>query len=194
MTVADRITSLRLIIAPVFFLVFFLPSAAPELFGGGAGWTVPVLWGLYLVSEISDFVDGAVARRLGAGSDFGKLFDPFADTLTQLTYFFCFVLAGVLPAFLFLAVLYREYSILFVRNLMLRKGVAMGARRGGKIKTAAYILAGGAALLVVSLERLGIEGPVPALRTAALVLFALSVVLAVLSFLDYLKVYRETKP
>lgn len=193
MTLADKITSLRLIMAPLFFVVFLLPLMAPEFFPQGSGWTVPVLWALYGVSEITDLLDGQVARRLNQGSDFGKLFDPFADTLTQLTYFLCFVLADILPAFLFLAVLYREFSILFIRNLMLRKGITMGARLGGKIKTVTYILAGGVALLAASMERLGLETPVPALRTAALVIFIISVVFSVLSFLDYVKVYRDAK-
>ncbi|MDR1058440.1 MAG: CDP-diacylglycerol--glycerol-3-phosphate 3-phosphatidyltransferase [Treponema sp.] len=193
MTLADKITSLRLIMAPVFFVVFLLPLMAPDLFPGGSAWTIPVLWGLYGASEITDLIDGQVARRLNQGSDFGKLFDPFADTLTQITYFLCFVLADILPAFLFLAVLYREFSILFIRNLMLRKGITMGARMGGKIKTVTYILAGGIALLAVSAERLGLEGPAPALRTAALGVFIISVVFSVLSFLDYVKVYREAQ-
>jgi CDP-diacylglycerol--glycerol-3-phosphate 3-phosphatidyltransferase len=193
MTLADKITSLRLIMAPAFFAVFTLPLAAPGLFPQGSAWTVPVLWGLYGLSEITDLIDGQVARRLNQGSDFGKLFDPFADTLTQITYFLCFVLAGILPAFLFLAVLYREFSILFIRNLMLRKGVTMGARTGGKIKTVTYILAGGIALLAVSVDRLGVEGPGPALRTAALGVFILSVVFSLLSFFDYLRVYRKSR-
>jgi CDP-diacylglycerol--glycerol-3-phosphate 3-phosphatidyltransferase len=137
-------------------------------------------------------VDGILARKRNEVSDFGKLFDPFADTLVQLTYFFCFVLDRILPAPLFLVVLYREYSILFVRNLMLKKGVAMGARMGGKIKTVAYIGAASLALLASSSRRLGLA---PVFHTvfsrAALALFMLSVILAVVSFADYLKVYRK---
>jgi CDP-diacylglycerol--glycerol-3-phosphate 3-phosphatidyltransferase len=76
---------------------------------------------------------------------------------------------------------------------MLRKGITMGARMGGKIKTVAYILAGGAALLALSMERLGLEAPLRALRTAALVIFIISVVFSILSFFDYVKVYRAAK-
>ena len=35
-------------------------------------------------------IDGMVARKRKEVSEFGKLYDPFADTLTQITYFFCF--------------------------------------------------------------------------------------------------------
>jgi CDP-diacylglycerol--glycerol-3-phosphate 3-phosphatidyltransferase len=194
MTLADRTTLLRLILAPLFFVVYFLPAWIPGWFPGSVVWTVPTLWILFIVSELSDMVDGMLARKRNEVSDFGKLFDPFADTLVQLTYFLCFILDRILPALLFLAVLYREYSILFVRNLMLKKGVAMGARIGGKIKTIAYIAAAALALLASSSLRLGLA-PVFYLvfSRAALVVFTLSVVLAVLSFVDYLKVYRNTQ-
>ena len=205
MTLADKVTSVRLVLAPVFFIIYLLPRFFPDVFavpppsGGGvlsfigAPWTVPVLWILFIVSEITDLLDGLIARKRGEISDFGKLFDPFADTLTQITYFFCFVIDGILPSLLFLAVLYREFSILFVRNLMLRKGIALGARMGGKIKTATYILAGALALLASSVVRLGIDaGFYRALIIAAVTVFIISVIFSVISFFDYLSVYMKT--
>jgi CDP-diacylglycerol--glycerol-3-phosphate 3-phosphatidyltransferase len=133
------------------------------------------------------------ARRLKKTSDFGKLFDPFADTLLQITGFFCFVIDGILPSVLFLLVLYREFGILFIRNLMLRKGVAMGARKSGKVKTVTYITAEAIALLYVSLDRLGVLGFLqPFVRTAAIVVFCISVLFSVLSFFDYVIAYRSS--
>jgi CDP-diacylglycerol--glycerol-3-phosphate 3-phosphatidyltransferase len=118
----------------------------------------------------------------------------------QITYFLCFVLEGILPEILFLVVLYREFSILFVRNLMLKKGIAMGARMGGKIKTVVYIATGAAALLTTSVIRLASALPeswagyLPKaynfFSMAAVILFAISVLLSVVSFADYVKVYR----
>jgi CDP-diacylglycerol--glycerol-3-phosphate 3-phosphatidyltransferase len=205
MTLADKVTSSRLIMAPVFFVIYLLPRFFPSVFAVappptgahslfiGAPWTVPALWFLFVASEITDMLDGMIARKRGEVSDFGKLYDPFADTLTQITYFFCFVIDGILPPLLFLAVLYREFSILFIRNLMLKKGIAMGARMGGKIKTVTYILAGGLALLASSLVRLGIGGGVPrGLIISAEVVFLISVIIAVVSFFDYVSVYSKT--
>jgi len=205
MTLADKVTSARLVLAPVFFIVYLLPRFFPSIFampplpgaGGhlfiGAPWTVPVLWLLFLGSEITDLLDGIIARKRGEVSDFGKLYDPFADTLTQLTYFFCFVIDEILPPILFLAVLYREFSILFIRNLMLKKGIALGARRGGKIKTVTYVLAGGLALLASSVVRLGMGWEFYHwLVMAAAGVFILSVVMAIVSFFDYLSVYNRT--
>ncbi|MDR0670655.1 MAG: CDP-diacylglycerol--glycerol-3-phosphate 3-phosphatidyltransferase [Treponema sp.] len=192
MTFADKVTSVRLVLAPVFFIAYLLPRFFT---GSDTAWTVPVLWAIFVISELSDMLDGQLARRFHQGSEFGKLFDPFADTLTQLTYFLCFVIDGILPAFFYLLVLYREYSVLFIRNLMLKEGVVMGARIMGKVKTVIYILAAAFALLVVSLSRLGLgTGLIPGLRLAAQAVFCVSVVFSILSFVDYLLVYRNARP
>jgi CDP-diacylglycerol--glycerol-3-phosphate 3-phosphatidyltransferase len=152
------------------------------------------LWAIFIASEITDYLDGMIARKRGETSDFGKLFDPFADTLTQITYFFCFVIDGILPSALFLLVLYREFGILFIRNLMLRKGIAMGARIGGKIKTVTYILAGACALLAASIVRLGFGDTIyRTVSLAAEVIFIISVIFSALSFFDYVSVYRKNR-
>jgi CDP-diacylglycerol--glycerol-3-phosphate 3-phosphatidyltransferase len=200
MTLADKVTSLRLILAPVFLAVYLLPQWLPSWSGRLAPATVPVLWALFIISEITDLLDGKIARIRREVSDFGKLYDPFADTLVRITYFLCFVLDGILPMVLLLVVLYREFGILFLRNLMMQKGIAMGARKGGKIKSFTYMIAGAIALLAVSVTRLGLEGafslPVSlsfCLRLAAGAVFALSVLMAVLSFVDYVSVYLKTR-
>lgn len=193
MNLADRLTLSRIFLAPVFFLVYFVPSMLPEQYAGAAAWTVAPLWIIAVIAELTDMFDGMAARRLKQTSDFGKLFDPFADTLMQITVFLCLVIDGIFPAVLFLVVLYREFGILFVRNLMLRKGVSMGARVSGKIKTVTYISAGAIALLYVSLCRLGTaEAAQPLIKIAAIAVFCVSVLFSVLSFFDYLSVYKST--
>jgi len=192
MTTADKITTSRLILAPVFFVIYFLPRFFPSVFTDSF-WIVPVLWILFVGSEITDMLDGLIARRRGEVNDFGKLFDPFADTLTQLAFFLCFVVDGILSPILFLLVLYREFSILFVRNLMLKKGIAMGARMGGKIKTVAYVVAGALALAAYSAAHLGTCDDMCRWFTiAANSVFAISVIIAVVSFIDYILVYNKT--
>lgn len=189
MTLADKVTSIRLILAPFFFIAYFLPEWLPI----PPAWTVPVLWTFFLVSEVTDLLDGMIARSRNEVSDFGKLFDPFSDTLVRITYFLCFVVGGILPAFLFAIVLYREFGILFVRTLMMRMGVAMGARSGGKAKAVAYMLTGIAALLSASAARLGFDGVVvSSLRWTAIGIFSISVVLSLASFGDYFRIFRSS--
>jgi CDP-diacylglycerol--glycerol-3-phosphate 3-phosphatidyltransferase len=190
MKLANKITSLRVILAPVFFFFYFFPT----WFTYSAEWTTLLLWLIFIISEITDYLDGLAARKLNETSDTGKFFDPFADTLMQITCFLCFVIDGVLPAFLFLAVIYREFGILFIRNLMLNKGIIMGARISGKIKTVSYIIALGAALLVISFQRLSVfEFLIPHFKTGAVAIFIVSVVISLVSFIDYYLIFRKEK-
>ena len=192
MNLANKLTFFRLILAPVFFIIYLLPKFIPSWFIHGTGWTIPVLWLIFIVCEVTDLLDGIAARKLNVISDFGKLFDPFADTLMQITCFLCFVIDGIFPAPLFLLVVYREFGILFIRNLMLKKGVTMAARLGGKIKTVAYIVAGCAALLTVSLQRLSIfEFLLTFFKTGTIVIFFISVIISIISFIDYLIIYLK---
>ena len=194
MGIANKLTFFRISLAPVFFIVYFLPVFFPSLFVNGMGWTVPVLWVIFIACEITDLLDGLAARKLNEVSDFGKFFDPFADTLMQVTCFLCFVMDGIFPAFLFLLIIYREFGILFIRNVMLKKGIAMGARMGGKIKTVTYIIAIGTALLTISLKRLSfLEFLFPFFKTGALIIFIISVVISIASFIDYLLIYLKTR-
>jgi CDP-diacylglycerol--glycerol-3-phosphate 3-phosphatidyltransferase len=193
MNLADRITLLRIILAPVFFIEYMLLKTFQKELAGYMIWLVALLWITAIAAELSDMFDGMAARHYNLTSDFGRLFDPFADTLMQITGFFCFVIDGILPVFLFLVVLYREFGILFIRNLMLRKGITMGARTSGKIKTITYITAAAITLIYASLVRLSaLESLQPFVKIAAIAVFSLSVLFSVLSFFDYLFVYRNT--
>lgn len=186
MTLADKLTASRLALAPVFFVA--------HQWGGALGAVayVAVLWALFLVIEISDLFDGLAARRTGTVSDFGKLFDPYADVFARITYFVCFALSGIMPAWVLIVILYRELSINFLRMLLAQKGIAMGARPGGKLKSATYMAAGAASLLFTSLLKLNVLVSVKVPFQATIyVLYVLAAILALLSFVDYLVQYRR---
>ena len=192
MSLANKFTLSRIVLAPVFFVIYLLPVFFPSWFPQNAAWTVPILWLLAIFCELTDMFDGMAARKHNEVSDFGKLFDPFADTLMQITCFLCFVIDGIFPVVLFLLVLYREFGILFIRNLMLKKGITMGARISGKVKTVTYIIAGAVALVAASIQRLAVfESLYPVFKTGALVIFIISVIISVVSFFDYLSAYRK---
>lgn len=185
MKLSNFFTVLRIILAPVFFIVFFFPS-----------WTgyctiasVIILIPLFIFMEFTDFLDGHYARKQNAVTDFGKLFDPFADVLTNLTVLFSFVLAQYLPAVLFLIILYREMGILFFRMMAIRKGIAIGARKGGKTKTVLYIIGAACSLAIESAVRLQLhfgEAFFHLARHINLSIYILAVIVSVASFIDYL--------
>ncbi len=188
MNLADALTASRLVMAPVFFIIY--------MWGGAMGLpptaSVAILWSLFVLIEVSDLLDGMAARAQKTVSGFGKLFDPFADVFARLTYFVCFAFTGIMPLWLFLIIMYREFCQLFLRQLLAEKGVAMGARKGGKTKAVFYMIAGAASLILWSARLLDAGVPYqPGMATAVFVLYCIAALLSVGSFLDYILQFRK---
>ena len=185
MTNADKVTLCRIILAPCFFVLY---RNSPF----GVLPTIVLLWVLFGVIEISDFVDGRVARAELKVSSFGKLFDPFADVVARMTYFVCFALDGVMPPIILILLLYREFGMLFLRMMLGLKGIALGARPGGKVKSAFYMVSGLLSLLLVSIARLDWwHYLIPVLKLLVLLAYISAGLLAVISFIDYLFQYKK---
>lgn len=188
MNLADRITASRLFLAPLFYALFLW---------GGAVVVDPVarvilLWVLFWIIEASDLLDGKVARRQRTVSSFGKLFDPFADVIARVTYFVCFAQAGIMPFWILLVILYREFGILFLRMLLAERGIAMGARPGGKAKAVTYMVSGAASLLLFTLQTGGwLPSFVGPMRLLVLAFYLLAALLSIGSFIDYALQYRK---
>jgi CDP-diacylglycerol---glycerol-3-phosphate 3-phosphatidyltransferase len=186
MNLADALTASRLVLAPFFFLIY--------MYGQSIGITgsamALILWILLILMELSDLLDGMVARAMKSVSAFGKLFDPFSDVLARITYFVCFAWTGIMPLWILLIILYREFSILFLRMLLAERGIAMGARPGGKTKAVTYMVAGVLSLVRWSFASLAWQEPsyLPGLVYG---FYVLAAVLSVASFVDYLFQYRK---
>lgn len=196
MTAADKVTLSRIILAPFFFLVIraqWIPRQ-PALVA---------LWIMFCWMELSDFVDGRLARRDNQVTAFGKLFDPFADVISRVTYFLAFASIGIMPLWVFLVVLYREFGILFLRMLLGLKGIAMGARTGGKLKAGMYMVAGLLSLLFYSLQvyrGADVSGPIPLSGRGGLddvlgllirIAYVLTAFATIVSFVDYLVQFKK---
>lgn len=127
------LTISRLFIAPLFF-VFYLKYAVL----GIPFVVVPfILFGLLLYSELTDFLDGFLARRYNLVSELGKLLDPMADSITRISILFILTqgIVGV-PIYWVLLILYRDLIISTLRTLCALKGLTLAARMSGKLKAA----------------------------------------------------------
>ncbi len=131
MNPAIALTFSRIIIAPFFALVFIhsFNSSSPELW----------LWlsVIFAVSiELSDAFDGHIARSRNMVTDFGKLFDPAADSLSRQTIFLSFMVckAHIIPLWMFLLFLYRDAFLSVLRIWSAYHGIVLAARRAGKLK------------------------------------------------------------
>jgi CDP-diacylglycerol--glycerol-3-phosphate 3-phosphatidyltransferase len=191
----NRLTILRIILSPVFFVFYFLPEwtgTDTAVSQSAVGSPIPVISAgavvlIFVIIEVSDVLDGVIARKFGLVTDIGKVIDPFADVMSRMTYFFCFTLSGLMPAWIFLVLIYRELGATFLRLLMIRKGVAMAASIWGKAKAVTYALGGILGVLhffflqVLPDYRILVEGA----AVAALVVFVLGALSSVLSFGTY---------
>jgi CDP-diacylglycerol--glycerol-3-phosphate 3-phosphatidyltransferase len=136
--------------------------------------------------ELSDLFDGHAARVLGQESELGKVLDPFADSLSRLTYFVAFAGSGILPLWILLVLIYRDVSVAYIRVMASSRKVLMSARLSGKVKAWIYALAGIAGIVDFALVRLGWFSEAQAgVHEAALVSFVLAAAVAVWSLVDY---------
>ncbi|MBQ0003970.1 MAG: CDP-alcohol phosphatidyltransferase family protein, partial [Treponema sp.] len=78
MRLSDKFTLTRILLSPVFLALYIIPVFFPQFktFSMITGWIMIPLLGFM---EFTDFLDGFYARKTNAVSDFGKVFDPFAD-------------------------------------------------------------------------------------------------------------------
>ena len=111
----------------------------------------------------------------------------------------CAVEAGYMPFLLFVLIFYREFSQSFLRMVALKKGVAIAARMGGKLKTVFYIITGFFFLTLESYTRFAFpfipEFIDTIIKTSLLwstrVLFVVCVLLSWGSFIDYIKSFHS---
>ncbi len=191
MKVSNKLTLVRVILAPVFFVLYFIPLWFDMKSGAAKGVLICLLVPLLGFAEFTDFLDGFFARKNGEVSDFGKMFDPFADVFLHLSTFTCFVFSGYMPALFYVLILYREFSQNFLRMVAAKKGTAIAARKGGKLKTVSYVIACFVSLLQECLVRTGAAAAwgldMETFRSVGIAFYALCVVLAYVSFIDYIR-------
>ena len=197
MKLSNKFTLTRVLFAPIFFLLYFIPIWTGIFTKASLLIAIPLL----CFAEFTDFLDGHYARKHNEVSDFGKIFDPFADVILHMTTFACLMFSagtvnGFTPRFVFIMILYREMGQTFLRMVAAKKGIAIAARKGGKIKTVCYVVSGFYALFLETLVRLDcIPECFNVLKIVSTCLFVLSFILSYASFIDYLvhfgKTFRE---
>ncbi len=130
--IANLFTFLRILIIPFFSFIYIYK----ELLGIKYDIIYYILIIILMICEITDLIDGFLARKRNEVTDFGKIFDPMADSIVKLVVLFTFTYPPVkLPLMLIFVFLYREIIISSLRTICAIKGVALAARKSGKIKS-----------------------------------------------------------
>ncbi len=124
--IPNALSVVRMALIPVFMVLYLLHIET---------WAFAVL----LVSGLTDFVDGFIARRFDMITDCGKLLDPLSDKLTQVAVVVCLTTryTELLPLTVLCFV--KELSQAIGGILLLKKNVqAQGARWFGKMSTVLF--------------------------------------------------------
>ena len=146
----NAITILRIVLVPVFAIAFALP---------GNTWRL-VAFVVFCIAGLSDALDGLAARKLNAGSDFGRMLDPIADKVLVAVALMMLVAEGNIEQFNLepglhsllklvpaLIILSREILVSGLREFLAETRVKIRVTAVAKLKTTIQMIAIGAMIL-----------------------------------------------
>lgn len=129
MNVPNTITVFRIILIPFFIWQFLAGNDY-------------IAAGIYLLAWFSDVLDGYIARRFNLVTDFGKLFDPLADKLMNLTALFLLAYKATISWWLPIIVLAKELTLSIGGMVLLKyRNKVVAAKWPGKIATFLFTVA-----------------------------------------------------
>ena len=186
---ANIVTLIRILLIP-FFLIALL-SAWPRLFGNS-----PLLYALrpwiatvvFAVLAATDAVDGYLARSRGEITTFGKFIDPLADKILITAALLALVEMNVLPSWIALIIISREFIVSGLRMIASAEGVVIAASWLGKVKTVLQIVA--ICLFIVKDSSAIVSLPHPASLGFSLIswcVMAAAVLMTIISLVSYFK-------
>ena len=185
----NALTILRIVLVPVFAIAFVMPGEAARL----------IAFGIFVIAGVSDWLDGFAARKLKAGSDFGRMLDPIADkvlvavalmmlvaegTFTQIKPNGMLSLLKLVPALIILA---REILVSGLREFLAGTRVSVPVTNVAKFKTAVQMIAIGAMILTPLADRMVPGMPSLTYTTIAYLLLWLAAALTVYTGVIYFK-------
>ena len=135
----NKLTIMRIVLVPVFIIVLWLPMMTKGFVSDLI--TKLIASVIFIVSAITDFIDGKLARKYNLVSDFGKFMDPLADTFLVIGAFLAMSLIyeGEMRTGLVITIIitvFRELAVSSVRLIAKNAdGIVITAAMPGKIKT-----------------------------------------------------------
>ncbi|HYL08572.1 MAG TPA: CDP-diacylglycerol--glycerol-3-phosphate 3-phosphatidyltransferase [Candidatus Udaeobacter sp.] len=171
MNVPNALTVSRILAIPVLMVLLLVSFPGHDQLAAA----------LFIVFSATDTLDGQIARRTGAVSDFGKFADTLADKLFVLSVLLVLVQEELVPAWVVAVIFSRELIIMLLRWVAASQGRIIAAAPLGKTKTAMQM---GAVTLLI------LQRPYPLLVGVADVAILVALVFTVFSGFDYLWRFR----
>ena len=175
MNLPNSLTILRIFFVPLLVVVLLTRQPNIDLWGMSVHFEI---WGvlILLAAAATDAADGYFARKRGEITTLGILLDPIADKLLISAAFISLVEMGLVPGWMVVIIIGREFIVLGLRNIASAEGLIIPASPLGKTKMVLQVLAGCAVILGARHAQL---------KPLALVLLWLVVVSAVASAVHY---------
>lgn len=130
MNLANKLTVIRMILVPIFLIA--------SMFGTIEGNIIALI--IFIVASITDKLDGYIARSKNQITNFGKFMDPLADKLLVTSALIVLVEKGIVPGWVVVIIIAREFIVSGLRTLAASQGVVIAASNWGKLKTATQMV------------------------------------------------------
>ena len=171
MNLPNKLTVLRVIMVP--FFVFFMLT---DVGGAANKWIALVL---FIVASLTDMLDGKIARKYNLVTNFGKFMDPLADKLLVCSAMICLVDLKLIPVWVVLIIIAREFIISGFRLVASDNGIVIAASYWGKFKTTFQML-----MVIVIIFNINLK--LGWLNILGTILIYVALVLTVVSLIDYI--------
>ena len=171
MNIPNTLSLMRIVLVPVFVVLYLLSEENPPLLY----WS----FGVLIFSGVTDSLDGIIARKCNQITELGKLLDPVADKLTQVSVVICLATRYYQVIPLVVICFVKELAQSIGGLILLRRGAEVrGASWYGKVST--FVFYGVMALIVL----------LPDMADwVRLLLLALVAVWMLFAFFNYMRVY-----
>jgi len=177
MNIANKLTLFRVCLIPVFVLFLLVPIIPGKLEFLGVNINLWIAEFIFVIASLTDLFDGMLARKYNLITDFGKFMDPLADKLLVCSAIICFIGMEILPSWMVLIIISREFIISGFRLIASNNGIVIAASWWGKYKTISQMIM--IILLIVNFNNV-------VFNTAETIFIYLSLVLTIVSLIDYL--------
>lgn len=169
MNIPNLLTMFRFALIPSFCYFFTQPDGNGRIIG-----TV-----LFAAAGLTDVLDGHIARKYKKTTEIGKIIDPLADKLMQISAFVCMYIMRLIPFWVLPVLFFKEALMIAGSAKMLFEGKKVpGARWYGKASTVALFLS---VVLIMGFK------DIPYYVSSIVLTAALS--LSIIAFLAYMQLY-----
>lgn len=196
MNLPNKLTVFRVILVIIMLIISYIPMNNSFLNISLNMWILNII---FIVASITDSLDGKIARKNNLVTDFGKFLDPIADKILVLTAMLILVERDMLPAWIPIIVIIREFMVSGYRLIAVQKEAkVIAASWYGKVKTTAQMIAIICAFININNTNVfgnfihgNLTGLPLIINFITTVAFVVAVIATIISGIDYLKDSKE---